>query len=173
MKKALLLTSLFTIIMLCTVMLFAMPVSAEVVGGDCGAQGDNVKWSLDTETGVLEITGKGDTGAAAPWSVYKSSIQTLTIGEGVTSIGTYAFYGATSLVSVEMPSSIRKIGSAAFQGCSALRIINYPSSKANWNKNVTLASNNQLIATVLHPVEHAYGKWENHDEEQHKMVCLC
>ena len=42
-----------------SVCLFA---NAEVYSGDCGANGDNVKWAFDTETGVLAISGEGDEG---------------------------------------------------------------------------------------------------------------
>lgn len=56
--------------MLAALMLGAsLTVSAEVVDGACGAtynhdtaQYDNVTWSLNTETGVLAVSGKGKMG---------------------------------------------------------------------------------------------------------------
>lgn len=43
------------------VLIGALMASAEVYSGECGAQGDNVAWTLDTETGVLLIEGQGST----------------------------------------------------------------------------------------------------------------
>ena len=44
---------------------------AEIVTGDCGDNGDNVKWSFDTDTGVLVISGSGDMNASReiPWQI--------------------------------------------------------------------------------------------------------
>jgi hypothetical protein len=44
----------------------------------------------------------------------------LVIPEGVTSIGSYAFYNCTGLTSVTIPNSVTSIGSSAFQGCTSL-----------------------------------------------------
>ena len=42
------------------------------------------------------------------------------IGNGVTSIGSYAFYGCTNLTSVMIPDSVTRIRDSAFSGCSGL-----------------------------------------------------
>ena len=44
------------------------------------------------------------------------------------SIGSYAFYGCSTLASVNFPSSLTTIGSYAFYGCSTLASVNFPSS---------------------------------------------
>ena len=48
--------------------------------------------------------------------------------DGVTKIGSYAFYSCTSLASITIPNSVTSIGRNAFQGCSSLPSINIPSS---------------------------------------------
>ena len=91
---------------------------AATYSGYCGGDGSNVKWSLDTSTWVLNITGSGKmenySDSNQPWYSYRSSIKTVTIGNSVTSIGSNAFYGCTSLTSVTIPDSVTSIGDYAF-----------------------------------------------------------
>ena len=59
----------------------------------------------------------------------------VTIGNNITSIGEYAFYGCTSLTSVTIPNSVTSIGECAFYGCASLPSINIPNSVTlikNW-----------------------------------------
>jgi hypothetical protein len=46
-----------------------------------------------------------------------SQLTSLTIGENVTSIPNYAFFGCSSLTSVTIPKSVTEIGYYAFYGC--------------------------------------------------------
>ncbi len=46
-----------------------------------------------------------------------TEIKELVIPEGVTNIGTYAFYGCSGLKNVTIPSTMKSIGSKAFYGC--------------------------------------------------------
>ena len=52
----------------------------------------------------------------------------VTIPEGVTKIGDYAFYGCESLASVVIPSSVTEIDDDAFYGCKSLSSVVIPSS---------------------------------------------
>ena len=68
----------------------AVPVFAETYNGTCG---ENVTWALDTDTGVLTISGCGDMdnysfwGVSCPWSSQKLYIKSVHIENSVTSIG--------------------------------------------------------------------------------------
>ena len=56
------------------------------------------------------------------------SLETLTIGSSITSIGSSAFSGCSGLTAVEIPSSVTSIGDYAFYGCSSLTSVEIPSS---------------------------------------------
>ena len=96
---------------------------AATYSGSCGADGDNVKWSLDTDTGVLNISGTGamdsySRNTPAPWRDY--GITHVVIENGVTGIGSYAFYNCVGLTRVIVPDSVTNIDTYAFYGCSHL-----------------------------------------------------
>ena len=57
-----------------------------------------------------------------------SSLTSITIPEGVTSIGYRAFYGCSSLTSITIPEGVTSIGGSAFAGCSGLTSITIPES---------------------------------------------
>ena len=57
-----------------------------------------------------------------------SSLTSIKIPSGVTSIGIYAFGNCSSLASVEIPSSVTSIGIWAFHDCSSLTSVVIPSS---------------------------------------------
>ena len=50
----------------------------------------------------------------------------LVISAGMTSIGSYAFYGCGSLTEITIPEGVTSIGSSAFYGCSSLTEITIP-----------------------------------------------
>ena len=110
---------------------FSLKSEAEEVeySGSCGT---NVYWSLDIETGVLDITGTGAmksySSSNIPWYSYRSYIKTVNIADGVTSISSYAFYNYTSLVSVIVGNDVANIDYAAFYGCTDLKELVLPAS---------------------------------------------
>ncbi len=61
------------------------------------------------------------------------NLTSVTIPDGVTSIGGYAFSGCTGLTSVTIGNGVTSIGDYAFSGCTGLTSINYRGSEAEWN----------------------------------------
>ena len=59
-----------------------------------------------------------------------------TIMNSVTSIGTSAFSGCTSLKSIEIPNSVTSIGDSAFSGCINLTSIIIPNSVTSMGDEV-------------------------------------
>ena len=100
---------------------------ADVKTGKCG---DNVTYSLDTETGVLTISGTGDMADYSTYSPFddNNSVESVIIENGVTSIGGGVFEYCTSLISVTIPNSVTSIGDSAFFGCTSLTSVTIPNS---------------------------------------------
>ena len=57
----------------------------------------------------------------------------ITIPNSVTSIGYDAFFGCTGLTSITIPNSVTNIGGGAFSGCTSLTNINIPNSITSIN----------------------------------------
>ena len=108
-----------------------IPSQIIIDSGYCGGEGDgtNLTWIFNGATGVLSISGIGDmTGREAPWETYKSEVITVTIGNGVTSIGNDAFRDCDRLATVTIPDSVTSIESSAFDFCKSLTNVTIPDS---------------------------------------------
>ena len=105
---------------------------ADVKTGWCGMK---VTYSLDTSTGVLTISttdnmlsqmfGFGPTDSPFYKNPY---IKSIIIESCVSSIGSYAFSGCTSLASVTIAGTVTSIGNYAFSGCTSLTSVTIPNS---------------------------------------------
>ena len=100
--------------------------------GASGSCGTNVQWHFDPCTGVLSLSGTGSmtdySYGEAPWSVYRTSITSVSIANGITSIGSCAFNGCRWITSISIPNSVTSIGYSAFDECSSLASISIPNS---------------------------------------------
>ncbi|MBT5188247.1 MAG: leucine-rich repeat domain-containing protein, partial [Kordiimonadaceae bacterium] len=77
-------------------------------------------------TNVMILPGVTSIGS---WVFYGCTcLTTINIPSSVTSIGDWAFCGCTSLTTINIPSSVTSIGANAFYGCTLLETINIPSS---------------------------------------------
>ena len=88
-------------------------------------------WML--KDGVLTISGTGkmpdlDHGGLAAWYDEYSSITSVVIEEGITSIGDFSFWGCHNLTSVSIPESVTRIGRWAFCQCYNLTSVTIPAS---------------------------------------------
>lgn len=107
-----------------------------------GSLGGNVKWSYDTKTKVITVSGSGamkDFKSATDGQNFHKLVigstqypnkdaTKIVINEGVTYIGQNAFRSLTGVKEVSIPSSVTSIGRSAFEGCSALTTVNLTES---------------------------------------------
>lgn len=124
MKKRLL-----SILLVLLTALTLLPLGA--LADDNNKCGENLTWELD-EIGILTISGTGDMynyseDYLAPWSEHCFEITNVTISDGVTSIGSYAFCYC-SVKSITLPFGLKHIGSSAFFNCPNIQQINIPDS---------------------------------------------
>lgn len=94
-----------------------------------GSCGDTLGYLL-TDSGSLILTGSGamrefSSYSSAPWYNQHASVTSIVLPEGLTSIGTYAFYNFSALDSVSIPAGVASIGSQAFSKCTALKEITF------------------------------------------------
>ena len=91
--------------------------------------GDSITWTLD-DLGNLTLSGSGEMWNYgyddSPFKDY--GIKTVTIGDGITSIGRWAFYGCNGLTELTLPNSVTSIGNYVFYGCSGLTKLTLPNS---------------------------------------------
>ena len=84
--------------------------------------GTSIEWEYSE--GAITLTGTGSIPNYAvglsnrpPWEQYIEQITHIVIGDGITVIGDYAFYGYNNVVSITMADSVLHIGDGAFFWC--------------------------------------------------------
>ena len=87
------------------------------------SQAEGLSWSINNN--VLSITGNGTmpdytSVTSQPWFKYNSTINSVIIAEGITSIGDYAFATFGNLSSIAIPTTVESIGARAFFNCNNL-----------------------------------------------------
>ncbi len=107
-----------TLALLLTLSLFPCCAFAD---GDCG---EGLTWTLSGDE--LRISGSGEMpdyseDGDSPWA-FNEDIRKVIIGEGVTGIGSYAFYFC-SFSEISLPETLESIGEGAFSGCTSLEAV--------------------------------------------------
>lgn len=131
-------------------------VSAAVKAEEMPISGSNLKWEWDASTFTIRISGEGEMPeytslAQTPWGQYKvgerpnywgdgvepvfavSGVKNLIVEEGVSNIGSYAFFSASRLESVKLPSTVVKVGTNAFNSCSKMSTLTWNGINDNLN----------------------------------------
>ena len=97
---------------------------------EMGTCGNNATWEY--YDGALTISGTGDMYdykyQGTPWYSLKDNVKTVTIQNGITSVGDDAFDCCCSLTDVQIGNSVTSIGDYAFCDCYDLTSIEIPDS---------------------------------------------
>ena len=120
---------LLALCLLAGLMMLPAAAAEEVASGFCGPDEapEALAWTLDSE-GTLTITGEGDMTYDRPWDNYIGQIKALNLGEGLTSIGEYAFDDCTELTEVTIPEGVLAVNDGAFENCTGLKTVRLPDS---------------------------------------------
>lgn len=128
-----------------------------VVGpmGNCGAESDNLQWSY--ANGTLTITGSGamadytfddaSYSPKTPWKQYINSITAIELPDGLTYIGTYAFYGCLQVKEVVIPEGVTEISDYAFTNCQTVKSYTFPSTLQSVGNG--MFANNYAIREII------------------------
>ena len=154
-----------------------------VASGECGAHGgDNLTWTLDSE-GTLTISGEGDmceyyATDARKWHHSSQSITRVQITNGVTSIGRYAFFHFTSLISITIPDSVTGISNYTFEGCTSLTSITIPDGVKSIGYN-TFQSCSKLESIIIPDSVTSIGRgafsdtpWLENKQKENPLVVI-
>lgn len=129
----------FISLFMTVIMIFSVVISTDMLSVSA-TDNSNIKWSFDSKTGTLTISGTGEMddyvwSSDVPWYRYMRNISSVTINKGITSIGKCAFWGCSSLTSITISSSVTTISSWAFNSCSSLTNITIPNSVTSIGKS--------------------------------------
>ena len=118
--------------------LFLLPCTkrtyAQDTFGYCGREtaynndSTNLQWQYNTTDHVLTISGNGkmkdySTDTPAPWYYWRNDLQRVIIGDGVTTIGSFAMWYLIKMDSIQFGNSLETIREYAFSYCTSLRSV--------------------------------------------------
>ncbi len=93
-------------------------------------------WEFDEESGTLTVSDcdaipdftYADQWTTPPWQAHREAVQHIVVADGITKIGSYAFYGMPNLQTATLPGSLKEISDCAFQGAHSLTDIRFPNA---------------------------------------------
>ena len=117
-------------------------------------------FTVNKTTGELTVSGEGDLpdyspSSLAPWYAYRSYINSLTVSEGITGIGSYAFYSCNLIDEIALPDTLVSISSYAFAQCNSLSSITIPK---NVHSVVERAFNSNTLSSIAVAEGNTYYK---------------
>lgn len=117
MKKRILSLALAVLMIVSLLPVSAFADDTETASGTCG---ENLTWTL--KNGVLSISGTGEmedydyydhpspwSPDQSPWFSVRNRIVDVVLDEGITQIGSYAFYGCANLEGISIPSTVTRL----------------------------------------------------------------
>lgn len=133
-------------------LMIALPSVARA--DDSGTCGNNLTYYYAESTKTLTISGSGAMNDyyTAPWNSYAENILKVVIGNGVTSIGDYAFEDCSEIKTVMLPDGVTSIGDGAFSGCTNLSSVKMPQGLQTIGASAFYSCKNLIEATIPNSV---------------------
>ena len=156
---------LISVLLIFSLMVSVLPAlspSAFAADGVSGTCGDGLKWSYESDTGKLTITGSGamddyaydpsadPEGRMVPWYDYLGSIKIVVLPEGLTHIGDCSFCDSL-ITSITIPASVTSIGNGVFYRCRALTEFRVGSGSTSYCAEDGLLFNRDKTEIILCP----------------------
>lgn len=110
-------------LLLCLMLVLPCVPAARAAEGTCG---DSLSWNFDGTTLTISGSGAMDNYSEddpAPWYSYRSQILTLSLPEGLTQIGSWAFADCADISVVAIPGSVETVGRSAFRRCTGMTML--------------------------------------------------
>ena len=127
----------FISLFMTVIMIFSVVISTDMLSVSA-TDNSNIKWSFDSKTGTLTISGTGEMDdynehdIKAPWKKYNNYMTNIIIENGITSIGNYAFW-CSETFNITIPNSVKNIGKGAFAYCKNLTNVTIPNGVTSIN----------------------------------------
>ena len=133
-------------------LMIALPSVARA--DDSGTCGNDLTYHYVESTKTLTISGSGAMNDyyTAPWNSYAENILKVVIGNGVTSIGDYAFEDCSEIKTVVLPDGVTSIGDGAFSGCTNLSSVKMPQGLQTIGASAFYSCKNLIEATIPNSV---------------------
>ena len=132
---------------------------------------DGILFNKDKSELITYPAGKTDSEYAIPNSVTSigsyafygcTSLTSVEIPDGVTSIGDMAFNNCTSLTSVTIPNDVTSIGYGVFQGCTSLTSVTIPNSVTSIDSSAFSSCTSLIGITIPNSVTSiGYGVFQD------------
>ena len=131
------------------------------ISGTCG---DNLTWYLNMSEGVLNISGYSamydyNSSDDVPWNNYREYITAISIPDGMTNIGDYAFWNCYNLTSLTIGQNVSNIGNYALYGCFALTEINVASGNSTFSSENGVLYNTDKTTLIQYPIGKTEGTY--------------
>lgn len=127
---------------------------ADALIDDCdGRCGDKLVWKY--EDSQLNILGEGDMYDydvdVQPWQQYRNKITSISLPEGLTSVGNAGFKDCMFVNHVSVPASVETIGFSAFENCRMLSNLTFAANGALTTIDNWAFYNNHELKNVVIP----------------------
>ena len=141
----------------------ALDVTEAAKGGlikNATGSSNQIYWAFNDATNTLTVSGTGDInwddsencykgGENPPWNDYKSQIENLVIGEGITGTSRIKiFANLANLKNIQFPSTFTQLYSGAFASCGGLESVTLPEQLVSMS-DVVFSNCNNLKTLVV------------------------